>query len=148
LYILEKRNKKEKRRMDFRLYDWDEGVESVADMLLDLWVGHKDVAPSKSTMEFSEDKENNIYFLNMALPGVALEDVDLSYKQVEQGYPFLSVNVKKATVFQKESKHEYLIPKDVALDKISASMKDGILKVTLPKKEKATVQDTIKINVE
>lgn len=89
------------------------------------------------------ETENEIVY-TVELPGFEKDDVNIS---VDEGRLIISGERK----FEKESKHNYhqverwygnfyrsfLLPTTVDEEKISAQLKNGLLKVVLPKKEEA-----------
>ncbi|GAB6059846.1 Hsp20/alpha crystallin family protein [Desulfonatronum parangueonense] len=94
-------------------------------------------------MDVSETDE--AVLVNVELPGIAPEDVDL---QVENNYLIVRGEKKSEHEEKKEnSVHKECsygcfsrsipIPTDIEADKVSAKFKNGVLKITLPKGEKA-----------
>ena len=81
------------------------------------------------------------YAVHVDLPGVASDAVAIEFKD---GQIELSASRKDplAGEEQKESGEErfelrFAVPKDVAADKISSTLQDGVLAITLPKAEAA-----------
>lgn len=87
------------------------------------------------------DKE---YVVTVELPGVDMKGIDISYKE-----GVLAVNGEKKTGSSENEccyyseryfgtfRRELVIPGKIMEDKIDASLKDGILKVVLPKSEES-----------
>lgn len=75
-------------------------------------------------------KESEVsYTLSLALPGFKKEDIDIS---VEDNYLIVSSKVEKDD-FKQPFENKYLIPDDVNMDQVNASMEDGILNVVIGK---------------
>ena len=94
-------------------------------------------------IDLYEDKEN--LFVKVELPGLKKEEIEVS---VHDGTLSISGERKSATedssrqTFRSERffgrfHRTVALPKPVAVDKIKAAYKDGILTVTLPKTEEA-----------
>jgi HSP20 family protein len=105
------------------------------------------------SLDVSETKDNLV--VKAELPGLDPKDIDIS---VANGV--LSIKGEKKQEKEEKEENYHLIersygsfvrsvrlPKDVQGEKISASYKNGILKVTLPKSEEAKKKE-IKIKVE
>ena len=108
------------------------------------WLPAIDVAETK-----------NEIVVNVEIPGMDPKEFDIS---VSEGTLMIKGEKKQEKVEAEENYHlverrygtfarSILLPQEVESDKISASYKDGILKVTLPKSEEATRKE-IKIKVE
>jgi len=75
-------------------------------------------------------KESEVsYTLSLALPGFKKEDIDIS---VEDNYLIVSSKVEKDD-FKQPFENKYLIPDDVNMDQINATMEDGILDIVIGK---------------
>jgi HSP20 family protein len=94
-------------------------------------------------IDLYEDKEN--LFVKVELPGLKKEEIEVS---VHDGT--LSISGERKAAMQDSSSQTFrserffgrfhrtvALPKPVAVDKIKAAYKDGILTVTLPKTEEA-----------
>ena len=104
-------------------------------------------------IDISED-ENSIT-VRAEVPGCRAEDVDISV----QGNILMITGEKRQEKEEKEADYHVVkrsygsflrsvqLPKEVQSDKISASYKNGILRITLPKSEEAKKKE-IKIKVE
>ncbi len=86
------------------------------------WVNENEV---KSKIKESEVS----YTLSLALPGFKKEDIDIS---VEDNYLLVSSKVEKDD-FKQPFEKKYLIPDDVNMDQINASMEDGVLDIVIGK---------------
>jgi HSP20 family protein len=91
------------------------------------------------------------YEIQLAFPGVEKKDIDIS----------LENNVLKISYEAKESNDEnylrqefdcesftrsFIIPKETSIDNIEAAYENGILKVKVPKAEKAKIQKSITVS--
>jgi HSP20 family protein len=105
------------------------------------------------SIDVSETKNDLV--VKAELPGMDPKDIDIS---LNDGYLTLK-GEKKQEREEKEENYHYIersygsftrsvqLPKEVKRDKITASYKNGILKITLPKSEEAKKKD-VKIKVE
>ncbi len=114
---------------------------------LDRWSG-REVAEQKETsylprVDIHEDDTR--YLLSVDLPGVCSEDVEV---QAENNLLTIKGERKRETDEVKDGyrrtervfgsfNRSFSLPKDVNLEGISAAHKNGVLTVTLPKKEQA-----------
>jgi len=97
-----------------------------------------------------EDK----YILDVALPGLSKADIDINIEE-----DILTLSDKRETSPESTSSFRlrefnyagfnksYRLPEDVDVEKISASFKNGILTITLLKKEEALPQPPKKITI-
>ncbi len=108
---------------------------------IDRWFGSvlsdfvSPVFENRFPVDLFEDKEHT--FVRAELPGVNRDDINV---EVVNGY--LTINAtRKAKGEQGEESiglaRSVAIPEDVHADKVSASYENGVLTVTLPKKEEA-----------
>lgn len=99
------------------------------------------------------EKDNN-YVIEMDMPGVKKEELNLD---IEKGYLTVSYEQKideteEEKKYIHRERHEYtncsrrFYIGEVEEDNINASFKDGILTITVPKKEKETTKKVIDIN--
>jgi len=99
-----------------------------------------------------ETKDN--YVFKMELPGLSKEDVDIELSDnllTIKGEKKEEKEVKKEDFhrierFSGKFKRTFTIPKDIDSKKISASMKDGIMEVRIPKAEQKKTK-AIPINI-
>ena len=97
-------------------------------------------------------EKDDLYVIEMDMPGASKEDLSLDIENV-----YLTINYKKE---EKENDKKYIHRErysytncsrkfyvgDIDEEQVDASFKDGILKVSLPKKEKEISKKTININ--
>ena len=96
---------------------------------------------------FKEDEEN--YIMEAEIPGMKKDDIKITLKD-----GILTVSGERKEEKEKKEKHSHLVersygsfcrsfalPTDVKEDKIDASYKDGILKVTVPKAEEVKAKE-------
>ncbi len=107
-------------------------------------------ATSKPKVNIKENPDG--FELQLALPGFTKKDISL---KVEKGIITISSEIesKEDVKFTRREfalgafKRSFKLPKTVDTEKISASMKAGILTVSLPKKEEAKEQPPRDINI-
>jgi HSP20 family protein len=112
------------------------GLDGEIDRLFESVLGDYS-APSadRFPVDLYEDKEN--YYVRAELPGVDRNDIN-----VEMIEDYLTIGASRKT--QQDGREQSFsfsrsvsIPESVQSDKVSAEYKDGVLTVTLPKKEEA-----------
>jgi len=131
----------------------------LADLFEDLFGNEKkekmerknyECAPSTNILETNEN-----FKLQMAVPGVKKEDIKIDLEK-----NILNITSKKSAEEQnnedvKYTRKEFVygtfcrsftLPETIDVDKIGAEVKDGILTVTLPKKEETKVSKQIKVS--
>jgi HSP20 family protein len=105
-------------------------------------ITHKNVDYSTPLINVMEYDEN--YTLEMIAPGLTKSDINISIdkkvltissEKKYEGEQKFKVREFKYGVF----KRSFKLPEIVDTDKISATMEDGILKLTLSKKDKAVL---------
>jgi len=83
----------------------------------------------------SENKKE--YYLNMDLPGLEKEDINA---RVENNHVIVSGERKNDSInnnFYGKFEQIFKIPENVKVDKIKASLKNGVLNITFPKDKNA-----------
>jgi len=123
---------------------WDSFFEGRPRVRFGEWFPSLDVAETK-----------NDIVVKVELPGMDQKDIDIS---LSDGHLIIK-GEKKQEKEEKEENYHFIersygtftrsvhLPKEVKRDKISASYKNGVLKVLLPKSEEAKKKD-VKIKVE
>lgn len=101
-------------------------------------------------------EKNDSFELYMALPGVRKEDVKIDLeKNILSISSDRSAESKDKEADFKYTRREFVygtfcrsfnLPDTIDTEKITADMKDGILKITLPKKQEARLHREIKIS--
>ena len=97
-----------------------------------------DCAPRARIRENDDD-----YTISLALPGFKKEDVDIS---IEDDTLVISSTVEQDD-FKKSFVNRYSIPEDADVNKIEASMEDGILKVVVIKYKELPKTNIKKIDI-
>lgn len=124
------------------------------DLFNDFWMNSfypGNCAKSPATNIFETEKD---YHAEVSLPGYDKKDIDLKYhkevltvraeqkEKTENGYNY-SHREFGVSDFEKQ----FIIPDTVAVDKITANFKNGILKIVFPKKEEAVEKEPLSISV-
>lgn len=112
------------------------GLEGEIDRLFESVLGdYAAPAADRFPVDLYEDKEN--LYVRAELPGISREDIN-----VEMIEDFLTITAARKT--KEEGGEQSLsfsrsvtVPESVQGDKVSAQYQDGVLTVTLPKKEEA-----------
>lgn len=120
----------------FRQSPWA-GLEGEIDRLFESTLGHVVGAPSSGRfpVDVLEDKENA--YVRAELPGINRADLGV---EVVDGY--LNINATRKTK-NGESEETFalnrsvVLPENVDAEKVSAAYENGVLTVTLPKKEES-----------
>lgn len=115
-----------------------------------------EISREASTTPAVNIKENEDgFFLDFALPGVAKEDVIIELEN-----DLLTVSTEKKTEETSETagytrrefhynsfKRNFTLPETIDSSKITADHKDGVLSITIPKKEEAKPKPARKIEI-
>jgi HSP20 family protein len=121
----------------FQRSPWS-GLETEIDRLFETALG--DLAGASSSrfpVDLYEDKDNT--YVRAELPGVKREDINV---EMNDGYLTISATRKTAGADGKEEETFSLsravsVADDVQADKVGAAYENGVLTVTLPKREEA-----------
>lgn len=100
-------------------------------------------------------EENDHFILKAELPGMRKEDIEISMHgdvltlagERKEDERFVKAQVYRAERSLGRFQRTFTLPVPVAVDKVQASYKDGVLTVTLPKAEEAKPKQ-INVNVE
>lgn len=95
--------------------------------LLDGFFGNGSGFVAETRRERIEEKKDS-WILEISLPGFKKEDVEV---KVENG--ILEIHGKTTRWDKVDYNRSYTLSDDIDQDKISATMEDGILEITLPK---------------
>ena len=117
------------------------GLESEIDRLFETALGGSTEASSTNRfpVDIYEDKENT--YVRAELPGVSRDDIN-----VEMVEDYLTISASRKTAAGKADgqpeqsfsfSRSVTIPEQVQSDKVSAAYENGVLTVTLPKREEA-----------
>lgn len=82
-----------------------------------------------SSFEVTED--NDAYFLSIDLPGFEKKEISISLKKDE-----LNISAKSD---KKQRSKSITLPSDTDTGKISANLKNGVLKITVPKAKESSL---------
>jgi HSP20 family protein len=94
----------------------------------DAMLDERRYTPAQSHVEENEHG----YFIQLDAPGVRKEDVEIS---IENRH--LLIEGERKGKLPQKLRRAFSLPDDVDGDKIAAQMKDGVLELSLPKKEQA-----------
>jgi HSP20 family protein len=113
------------------------GLESEIDRLFDTALTGlaESASPNHFPVDLYEDKDNT--YVRAELPGLSREDIN-----VEMVEDYLTISgARKVTNGESEQSFSFSrsvnIPEDVHADRVSATYENGVLTVTLPKREEA-----------
>lgn len=95
-------------------------------------------------------EDNDTLYIRLDMPGLGKEDVKVS---VEESTLIIKGEGEKLSEEDEESKRKYtsrldLPPKLYKLDSIKAEMKNGVLKVVVPKVKEEEKKDVFQVNIE
>lgn len=115
------------------------------DELFNLSTSEKTIIPSYDVVENESE-----YFLEFGLAGFSKEDVSLNIEEnvltVEgERKSDENINYTHKGNFYGKFKKTFTLPDNVMANKISASWKDGMLTITIPKEEKTKLSKSIEI---
>ena len=85
--------------------------------------------------------EGKVYIFEYELAGFTKKDVELTARELKH-WTLLSVKAEKDS---KNRSTTFRMPNKISIEEISSEMKNGLLKVTLPKEEDRS-QINIKVN--
>ena len=92
-----------------------------------------------SNYRIEEDDKN--YIIEMDMPGVKKEDLEIGIKE-----NILSISAKRKKTFKSENGN--ISTKGIDVENIAANLNNGVLMVTLPKKEELKYEKKIEIKGE
>ncbi len=135
------------------------GLKKEFDRLFNSFFGDEDfdLAPATNTwmpsVDISDDKDN--YYLTAELPGVDKNNIKITVKDntlTISGERKEEKEEKDKNFYRREISYgnfirSFELPDSIDQNKIKANYKDGILKLTIPKKEEAKPKE-IEIKVE
>lgn len=107
----------------------------------DSWFHTSDCAPTNKLVE-----HDNKYVYELALPGFNKKDVKLN---IESNLIRISVSKtlkNKSTYQSQEYEHSFYLPEGANHEKVSAKMRDGLLKIEIPKVKAQAKSRQIPIN--
>jgi HSP20 family protein len=113
------------------------GLENEIDRLFESALGDFTSPAPQFAVDLYEDKDNT--YVRAELPGVNRDDINV---EMVEGY--LTINASHKTVQAKGQAEQAFslsrsirVPEEVQSDKVSAAYENGVLTVTLPKREEA-----------
>ncbi len=117
---------------------------------------YNDVPAVQSSVPAVNIKETDkAYVIELAAPGLKKDDFNIelennvltiSYKRQEEKEEE-EANYTRREFYFTEFKRSFTLPEDANLEKIDAKYKDGILEITIEKKEEAQVKPKKKISI-
>ena len=115
------------------------GLETEIDRLFENALGafHGGVSGTRFPVDLFEDKDNT--YVRADLPGVNRDDINV---EVVDGYLNITAN-RKTPAAEGQAEESFSLSRSVALndavqsDKVAAAYENGVLTVTLPKREEA-----------
>ena len=110
------------------------GLETEIDRLFESTLsGFASASRGQFPVDVYEDRDNN--YVRAELPGVRRDDIN-----VEMVEDYLTITAQRKEADDEESfsfSRSLSVPEQVQADKVSASYENGVLTVTLPKREEA-----------
>lgn len=94
--------------------------------------------PEEPASPFKEKEEN--YIAAFSLPGVKKSAVKVS---VLENSIHITAKSEEEAAFPVDFQHSYPVPEEADLDQLSASLKDGVLTLTLPKVEPVEIPERV-----
>ena len=124
----------------------------------DDWMEPFDSFQTSSMMNTDVEESDNAYMVTMDIPGVHKEDV---HAELNDGYLTITAS-SNSSHDDKDEKDNYIrrerfsgtmsrsfyVGEDVTQEDIKAKFEDGILKLSVPKKDKKAVEQTNCISIE
>ena len=98
---------------------------------------------NQPAVDFYEDDKN--FFVRLELPGVKKDAISLEFENAVLTLSSDHSETKKSEQTSYSFKRSIALPEGAAPDKVTANLKDGILTVTIPKREVAEKR-LIKVN--
>ncbi|MHC1776752.1 MAG: Hsp20/alpha crystallin family protein [Lentimicrobium sp.] len=97
--------------------------------------------------------QENSFIIELAVPGYAKEDfsIDLEQNTLKIGSKAKKNEVSDDKYLRREFSlnginRNFTLPKSIDIEKISADFRDGMLKITLPRKEETVIKKEISIS--
>lgn len=81
-----------------------------------------------------EDLENG-YSIKLAMPGVKKNQVSV---ELDSAKNYIMIEVAESTEFVSKFKKTYEVPTTIDLDSIKVTFKDGVMEITMTRKEEAS----------
>jgi len=95
------------------------------------WLGWDNVTRGIPMAEYDVVENENGYELKIDLPGIEKKDIEMNIKDNTLSIKAERKDEKRQGVYEKA----FTLPKGTNVDKIGAEMKNGVLKVGIPKSE-------------
>lgn len=92
------------------------------------------------------DKTDNGYKITISVPGLTKDDLKIIIKSKSLSITYENIEKTDNRYFVESFSKSYIIPDSVIIDEINAEVKNGILQIDLPTKEKDEKEKIIKIN--
>ena len=106
-------------------FDFDRNLET-------FFKPHREQKEGKNGSNYELHSDEKYYYLALEVPGYTKENLKIELKDNE-----LTVSGERESFFDSEKKIDFekafIVPKDTLQDEIKVALKDGILKVTIPK---------------
>ena len=123
----------------------------------DFWNNSFLISPFHSKSEVSIDayEENNQFIINADLPGIKVEDVNIELKDSSlsiSGERNNEQESKGRNYYRKERSYSsfqrsFILPDNIDENSIKASYNNGVLKITINKKEQPQIESSKRINI-
>ena len=83
----------------------------------------------------SLNKDETAYIYTLSLPGISKEDISIKVYE-EKNYDLLTIKILKDSQYVYKKIFNVILPEDSDISNITSSLKNGILTIMVPRKEK------------
>jgi HSP20 family molecular chaperone IbpA len=123
---------------DFEDWNFDEVFDEVFSFLK----GTKSTETKNSATKQGTEDDNNYYY-TFVFPGISQTDINVNYSGTDNK---LTVEITKESAYTSKNKYQIYLPTNINPTASTSKLVNGVLTITVPKKEEEKVE--IKVTIE